>query len=178
MDWSKSQLQVVFKQLRHFLPDDEEVEYAVVARNHPNLIYVRPALLATDRRLIYLEPKWIGLSSTPRAYAYADFAEVHLSKGIFTNKISLTPYPGRGLAALVVDYLEKRRSAAFVEYVASRIGTGEIIDHGPGSPADISIPPATDPLVEKLAQLKRLYDEGLLSAAEYGRMKEKVLEQL
>lgn len=195
MDWSKSQLQVTFKQLRNFLPDDEEVEYMAVARNAPNTIYIRPCLLATDRRIIYLEPKYIGLSSTPYAYDYSDFAEIHLDKGFFTHKLSLTPYPGLGLSAIVVDHLEKRRSEAFYEYVKGRIGQETIttpdyiqrpVFEPTPAPARNAAPkpvrkPAAlteDPVVKKLTQLKQLHEEGLITAEEFARMKAEVLKKL
>lgn len=193
MDWSKSQLQVTFKQLRHFLPYDEEVEYAVVARNHPNSLYIRPALLATDRRIIFLEPKYLGLSSIPREYNYSDFADIHLDKGFFTHKLSLTPYPGLGLSALVIDHLEKRRSEAFYLYVQGRIGrqgsedfvappvfdpVGYAPNSAPTPPPAASTRDEDSPLFKKLKQLKQLHDEGLLSDEEYQRMKAKELENL
>lgn len=184
-------MQVSFKQLRNFLPEEEEVEYAVVARNSPNSIYIRPCLLATDRRLIFLEPKLLGLSSTPYAYNYHDFADIHLEKGFFTHKISLTPYPGRGIAAVVVDHLEKRRSVAFYEYVRGRIGQPQNQQAFLGLPGldEASKPsaapkrtataasPETDPLVIKLTQLKKLYEEGLLTEEEFSKMKQAVLDQ-
>lgn len=194
MDWSKSQLQVTFKQLRNFLPEEEEVEYMAVARNAPNTIYVRPCLLATDRRIIYLEPKFIGLSSTPYSYDYSDFADIHLDKGFFTHKLSLTPYPGLGFGAIVVDHLEKRRSEAFYDYVSGRIGRGmdtpdyisRPVFEAPPSPATKAKPKPLakkrrdeeDPIIKKLTQLKQLHDEGLLTAEEFAKMKSDVLKKL
>jgi hypothetical protein len=188
MDWSKSQLQVSFKQLRSFLPEEEEIEYAAVARNAPNSLYIRPCLLATDRRLIYLEPKMLGLSSTPHGYEYHDFGDIHIDKGFFTHKISLTPYPGRGIAAIVVDHLEKRRSVAFYEYVSGRIGQPPVPElpatSAQSKPAvasqrpPISAAQETDPLVIKLTQLKKLHEEGLLTDEEFSAMKAKVLREI
>lgn len=194
MDWSKSQLQVAFKQLRNYLFDDEEIEYAVVARNHPNSIYIRPCLLATDRRLVYLEPKMFGLSSTPQSFKYSDFADIHLDKGFFTHKISMTPYPGLGLAAVMVDHLEKRRAEAFYTYVQGRIGRHNVPGllqpeyqedtfFAPNPPPAVNAKPASpkdedDPIFSKLKQLKQLHDEGLLTDEEYSQMKQDVLKNL
>lgn len=169
---SKSQLEAIFKQLRDYLPDSEEVEAAAVARNASNTLFIKPTFLATDWRVILVEPKNWGISSKARHFAYEDIAEIHLETGWFTSKISITPFPGLG-AAMVVDGVEKRRSKEFVEYVQSRIADNLL--SGPRQPA-LSAP--ADPLVEKLAQLKQLRDEGLITEAEYENKKRQVLENL
>jgi hypothetical protein len=84
MDMSKSQLEVIFKQLREYLPDNEEVEAAAVARNHSNTIYVKPAFLATDWRVILVEPKNWGIKAKARHFAYEDIADIYLEAGWFT----------------------------------------------------------------------------------------------
>mgnify|MGYP005990908247 CR=1 FL=1 len=172
MDMSKSQLEVIFKQIRDYLPDDEEVEAVSVARNHSNTLYVKPAFLATDWRVILVEPKNWGLKSKARHFAYEDIADIYLEAGWFTSKISITPYPGMG-AAMVMDGMEKRRSEEFVEYVRDRIANNA--SDGPRKP-----PPSkpVDPLVEKLEQLKQIYDEGLITSEEYENKKRNILEGL
>ncbi|MEL6273935.1 MAG: PH domain-containing protein [Bacteroidota bacterium] len=172
MDLSKSQLQVIFKQLRGFLPEEEEVEYAAVARN-ANTLYVRPCLLATDWRVILVEPKYLGITSQPRAIAYEQIANIHLEEGWFTSKISITPYPGAGYA-MVVDLLEKRRARALYEYVKERTENNEGYQASNTSTA----PKADDPLVEKLSRLKQLLDEGLITQEEFDNKKQDLLNDL
>jgi len=172
MDLSKSQLQVIFKQLRGFLPEEEEVEYAAVARN-ANTLYVRPCLLATDWRVIMVEPKYLGITSQPRAIPYEQIANIHLEEGWFTSKVSITPYPSGG-HAMVVDLLEKRRARALYHYVKERIANNDV-DTAPDTSTS---PHKEDPLVEKLSRLKQLLDEGLITQEEFNNKKRELLSQL
>ena len=173
MDLSKSQLQVIFKQLRGFLPEEEEVEYAAVARN-ANTLYVRPCLLATDWRVILVEPKYLGITSQPRAIPYEQIANIHLEEGWFTSKISITPFPHAGYA-MVVDLLEKRRARSLYQYVKERIANNE---EGYHQASNTAAPKSDDPLVEKLSRLKQLLNEGLITQEEFDNKKQNLLNEL
>jgi hypothetical protein len=74
---------------------------------------------------------------------------------------------------MVMDGMEKRRSEEFVEYVRTRIA-------GNTSDGPRKLPPSspTDPLVEKLEQLKQLHGEGLITAEEYENKKQEILSGL
>ncbi len=168
MDLSKSQLKIAFKQLAYLLSEDEEVECAAVARNASNTLYVKPCLLATDQRVIYLEPEYWGIRGKARFFYYGEIGSIHLEEGWFTSKISITPLPGKGLP-MVQDHLEKNRSRELVDFVKSQL---EIQDRK-------AIPERVhteDPLVAKLAQLKQLRDEGIITEAEFTAKKADILK--
>lgn len=170
MDLSKSQLKIAFKQIAYLLPEDEEVECAAVARNASNTLYVKPCLLATDRRVIYLEPAYWGIKGKARFFYYEDIADIHLEEGWFTSKISITPLPGKGLP-MVQDYLEKNRSRELVVFVESQL-------ENPKERTLAARSTTEDPLVAKLAQLKELRDEGIITEAEFATKKAEILKAL
>ncbi len=177
MDLSKSQLQVAFKQLRHLLTDDEEVECAAVARNASNTIYVKPCLLATDRRVIYLEPAYWGFKGKARFYNYEDISAIHIEEGWFTSKISINPLPAMGLP-IVQDHLEKKRSRELVDYIQFRLGSNRPLQLDSREQKVTTSQETEDPLIAKLIQLKQLRDEGVITEAEFTAKKAAILKEL
>lgn len=173
MDLSKSQLRAIFKQLGEYLPEDEEIEYASVARNASNTLYIKPALLATDYRVIFVEPKYWGIKAKARSYTYEEIADVHLERGWFTHKLSINPYPGLG-PAMVQDYLEKKRSEAMYDFLLERISQNTA-PPAPNSAYQPYRPQDDDSNVDKLGQLAELLQQGLISPQEYQNKKDEVL---
>ncbi len=161
MDWSKSDLKAIFKQLYSYLEEDEEIEAVAVSHSGNNSLYIKPCLLATDVRLVMVEPKFLGLKAKPRGVSYDQLADVHVEEGIFTSKVSVTPMPGAG-PAMVVDWVGKSRARNFKQYVDERIAAANTGERARTQKSPQSSPLADDPIALKLTQLRQLKGYGVV----------------
>lgn len=181
IDWDSSKLKRTFKILDKELAPDEEVEKAVVSRSSNNTLYHRSAIIATDRRVLMIEPKYIGISYNIVSYDWRDVIDCHLKKGIFSARVTVSPVPGHG-PALVVGSLKKRDATEFHAYALERIEeleterSQQVFGRKQETPTSTSID--EDPGVKALARLKTLYDQGLITRSEYERKKQDLLDQL
>ncbi|MEM6395073.1 MAG: PH domain-containing protein [Bacteroidota bacterium] len=179
-----SSVKQTFKILDKILTHNEEVEKVVVSKNSSNSLYHRSALIATDKRVLLIEPKYLGLSYQFQDYDWLDVIDIHLKEGIFRAQISVSPLPGKG-PALVLGSLRKSDARHFYQYGTQRVNEMDDLrrerememrragaqqaPNGPISPADP---------VEKLQRLKELYEEGLITEKEYRLKKEKLLDEM
>ena len=134
----------------------------------PNSIYV------TNKRIIFRNPRMLGLKVDLMDYAYTDLANVELHKGIFTTEIELTPRFNS----------EKVKLPAVSKEVAEEL-FGAIRK---GMHGDFGLDDATGGLVvqqqilddpiSKLERLSALKDKGMISDKEFEAVKTKLLSKL
>ncbi|MEO0626325.1 MAG: PH domain-containing protein, partial [Bacteroidota bacterium] len=115
-----SSIKQTFKILDKILMADEEVEKVVVSKNTSSSFYHRSALIATDKRVLLIEPKYLGLTYQFQDYDWLEVIDIHLKEGIFSAKISLSPLPGSG-PALVLGSLKKSDARHFYQYGNERV---------------------------------------------------------
>ena len=183
IDWDSSKLKRTFKILDKVLAPEEEVEKAVVSRSSNNTLYHRSAIIATDQRVLMIEPKYVGISYNTVSYDWRDVIDCHLKKGFFSARITVSPVPGHG-PALVVGSLKKRDATEFHAYALDRIEEMEetrrqqVYGRKTAAPPPKPKPVEEDPGVKALARLKKLYDQGLITRSEYERKKQDLLDKL
>lgn len=181
---SSSTVKQTFKILDKILTTDEEVEKVVVSRNSSNSFYHRSALIATDKRVLLIEPKYLGLTYQFQDYDWLEVIDIHLKEGIFSARISLSPLPGSG-PALVLGSLKKSDARHFYQYGTTRIHEmddlrrEQELEMRRAGPVNAPNGPLhQDDPVEKLQRLKELYESGLITELEYRNKKEQLLDQM
>ncbi|MEL6668105.1 MAG: PH domain-containing protein [Bacteroidota bacterium] len=181
-----SSIKQTFKILDKILMADEEVEKVVVSKNTSSSFYHRSALIATDKRVLLIEPKYLGLTYQFQDYDWLEVIDIHLKEGIFSAKISLSPLPGSG-PALVLGSLKKSDARHFYQYGNERISEmddlrreRELEMRRAGAGGTTSSDTATDSedSIVKLQRLKRLFEEGLITEQEFLTKKEQLLDEM
>ncbi|MEL6391278.1 MAG: PH domain-containing protein [Bacteroidota bacterium] len=181
-----SSIKQTFKILDKILMADEEVEKVVVSKNTSSSFYHRSALIATDKRVLLIEPKYLGLTYQFQDYDWLEVIDIHLKEGIFSAKISLSPLPGSG-PALVLGSLKKSDARHFYQYGNERVNEmddlrrkRELEMRRAGAGGTTSSDTATDSedSIVKLQRLKRLFEEGLITEQEFLTKKEQLLDEM
>jgi len=127
--------------------------------------YVRAAI--TDRRVVVKVPQWLG--SDQRSVPYQNVTSVDLDTGLVVKRLSLqTPGQTYHIEAHEPGKEEVREAVRFVRGKITERQHDRVVVEGNDGP---------DP-TEQLQNLKALYDEGVLSEAEFEEKKQSLLEDL
>lgn len=133
------------------------------------------SIFATDRRLIRLKPKTLGLRADVEDYLYRDIANVKLNKGILRSGISIVMrfnsepveienIPGDG---------SERLFKIIQDGIAGRLEAGK-----PANLPGEGISSAQANTADKIRQLKQMKDSGLISEEEFQKKKKDLLDRM
>jgi len=135
----------------------------------PNKIYV------TNRRLIFRNPRLLGLKADLNDFSYQDIANIRMHRGVFSTEIYLKsrflsdevvlPAVDKDTARRVNEYIRKGMMNQLPGQVISERATMRIVE----SPALTK-----DPLVD-LERLHNLKEKGAITAEEFEKMKATLL---
>ena len=135
----------------------------------PNKIYV------TNRRLIFRNPKLLGLKADLNDFSYQDIANIRMHRGVFSTEIFLK---SRFLSdEVVLPAVDKDAARRVNEYIRKGMMNqlpGQAISERATMPV-VESPAATkDPLAD-LERLHGLKEKGAITAEEFEKMKATLL---
>jgi len=135
----------------------------------PNKIYV------TNRRLIFRNPRLLGLKADLNDFSYQDIANIRMHRGVFSTEIYLK---SRFLSdEVVLPAVDKDTARRVNEYIRKGMMNqlpGQIISERATMPI-VESPAATkDPLAD-LERLHNLKEKGAITAEEFEKMKATLL---
>lgn len=138
-----------------------EIIRALAVQKKPLLNFAPDALVATSERLLLVVNGVFG--KTLEGVGYSDLAGIGVQRDLLGATVEFSGHDGQKWK---IDSLPKESAEQVVRWVRAR---QQQLDAAPLAPE----PPA-DPLA-RLRQLKALFDEGLISAAEYEAKKREIL---
>ena len=135
----------------------------------PNKIYV------TNRRLIFRNPRLLGLKADLNDFSYGDIANIRMHRGVFSTEIYLK---SRFLSdEVVLPAVDKDTARRVNEYIRKGMMNqlpGQVISERATMPI-VEAPAATkDPLAD-LERLHNLKEKGAITAEEFEKMKATLL---
>jgi hypothetical protein len=135
----------------------------------PNKIYV------TNRRVIFRNPRLLGLKADLNDFSYQDIANIRMHRGVFSTEIFLK---SRFLSdEVVLPAVDKDTARRVNEYIRKGMMNqlpGQVISERATAPV-VEAPAATK---DPLADLERLYslkEKGAITAEEFEKMKATLL---
>lgn len=191
-DQDAAAARAVEDRISQILTSGEEILH-VAMQNPITAMTVAPdSVVLTNKRFIIYRPKFLG-GAQFEDYIWRDLGEARLEEGLMSSTISLKSINGKMLS---MDHLHKgaarkvysiaqdmeervREERRLREMEEKRAAAGGINISGglPGAVAHAAQPPKDDP-VEKLGQLKRMLEGGLITAEEYEAKKKDLLSRL
>jgi hypothetical protein len=170
------------------LTSGESIEYIAVQKKPVN---VKPdAIVATNRRLIFFRPKLLGRFDF-WDFLWRDLGDAHLVQGMLGSTFSARHTGGRVLS---MDYLPKdaaqrlyriaqeREEAAIEErrrreMEERRAGAAQVQVNAPAAPTAAARPQPSSgtSLSERLATLKSLFDQDLITREEFDKKKAEII---
>jgi len=132
------------------------------------------SVFATDRRLIRVKPKTLGLRADVEDYQYKDMANVKLNKGIIRSSISIVmrfnsePVKIEKIPSEGTEKIFKIIQEGVAGRSEAGIMTG-VQNTGPSTQANTA---------DKIRQLKELKDSGLISEEEFQKKKTDILDKM
>lgn len=192
-DQSPEIVAVVAEKVKGILMSDESLLYIAV-QNKPVVNWKPDCIALTNRRFIFYRPKLFGRVDF-EDYVWRELHDARLSENVIGSTFSITAADGRTLS---LDYLPKAQARAVyrmaqeaeeaartvrrteqIEHDRAKAG-GVVVQANIGAQAGIpptSAAPSSDPM-EKLGQLKRMLDAGLITSAEFDAKKLDILSRM
>jgi len=139
----------------------------------PNTIYT------TNRRIIFRDPRWLGIKKDYRDIYYRDVNNIKLKKGAFSTEIRLF---SRFQKDPVVLKAVSKKDAAQIGQIIQKGMKGllpnqDISEHKTLPKIEVKQIESGDP-IEQLEKLGKLKDAGLLSEEEFQRKKAELLKRI
>ncbi|HRF47581.1 MAG TPA: PH domain-containing protein [Anaerolineales bacterium] len=191
-DQDESAARAVEDRIQQILTSGEEILHVAMQNPVTALSAAPDSVVLTNKRFIIYRPKFLG-GAQFEDYIWRDLSEARLEEGLLSSKISLKSVTGKLLSmehmhkgaarkvySLAQDMEERvREERRLREMEEKRAAAGGINISGGLSGAAPATPaqPADDP-VEKLGQLKRMLEGGLITAEEYEAKKKELLARL
>jgi hypothetical protein len=167
----------VAEKVEGMLPGEIPYVVAKQSRVRPGGSMLSPAaIVATDRRVLFRNPKLFGLKENLKEVTYDQIGSVTAGKGLFGSKITLqTAYFG----ALNIDGLSRDDVHKLVDVVHWHVDA--VKDKAQAQQTVVVQTAAVQQevsAVDKLKKLAELRDMGIISPAEFEEKKNKLMEQI
>jgi hypothetical protein len=163
------------KDIKNILMDNEEILcVARQSRIMPGGSLTTPnAIYATNKRLIFRDPKLLGLKTDYDDVDYRDVSNIRMKKGLFTTQIFLK---SRILSdAIMIPAVDKNDAEQINQIIRKGI-EGEL----PNQMSEQRTPTDTkveDPM-EQLKELKKLKDSNAITKEEFEKKKQELLDKI
>jgi len=191
-DQDEAATRAVEDRIEQILTSGEEILHVAIQNPITALSAAPDSVVLTNKRFIIYRPKFLG-GAQFEDYIWRDLGEARLTEGLLSSTISLKSITGKMLSmehlhkgaarkvySLAQDMEERvREERRLREMEEKRAAAGGISISGgmPGAVAATPPAPKDDP-VEKLGQLKRMLEGGLITAEEYDAKKKDLLSRL
>lgn len=197
----------VLGKIADMLTPGEQVIYLAVQKK-PAVTLVPDSIVVTDKRIVFCIPGNLGLTTNFEIFSWKDIKEVSFKEEFFGAKFTAVPLSGENFTVDYIPKVQARKLYQFCNQQLERLKTlererleerekasqiqqqaaaetkpliEEIIQNmptGPSVPVPEVVASLEDELTEKLQKLKRLFERGLISQAEYEAKKADILSQL
>lgn len=138
----------------------------------PNKIYV------TNRRVIFKDPKWLGLKANINDVSYNDISNIRLKRGVFSTEIYLKPrFLSDHIKLPAIDKQIAQQVNAMIQQGIRGELPGQIISEERTATVIETRPKKENP-VEQLEKLADLRQKGVLSENEFQKLKAELLKKL
>ncbi len=190
-DQDETATRAVEERIAQILTSGEEILHVAMQNPITALSAAPDSVVLTNKRFIIYRPKFLG-GAQFEDYIWRDLGEAKLEEGLMSSTISLKSVNGKMLSmehlhkgaarkvySLAQDMEERvREERRLREMEEKRAAAGGINISG-GMPGAAATPPAPkDDPVEKLGQLKRMLEGGLITPEEYEAKKKDLLSRL
>lgn len=138
----------------------------------PNTIYI------TNQRIIFRNPRLLGLKKDYIDIYYRDVNQIRLKKGIFSTEIRLlSRFQDKPIVLPAVDKKDAEKIGGFIRQGMEKLLPGQVITEKTSAPRIAETVTAEDPVVQ-LEKLGRLKDAGILSEEEFKTKKKELLSRI
>ena len=138
----------------------------------PNTVYV------TNRRLIWRNPRLLGLKTDYNTAEYKDISNIRLKKGMFSTEIFLNSRWLSGPIKLpAIDKKDAAMVQAYIQQGMRQELPGQITTEKATTPQIIKRPEEQDPIAQ-LEKLGKLRDAGVLTEEEFDTQKKDILSKM
>ena len=132
----------------------------------PNTIYV------TNQRIIFRNPRLLGLKKDYIDVYYRDVNQIKLKKGVFSTEISLlSRFQDEPFALPAVDKKDAEQIGGFIRKGIEGQLPGQILTEKKDAPKIIESVPFEDPIIQ-LEKIGKLRDDGIITEDEFEIKKE------
>ncbi len=192
-DQDETATRAVEDRISQILTSGEEILHIAIQNPITAMSVAPDSVVLTNKRFIIYRPKFLG-GAQFEDYIWRDLGEARLEEGLLSSTISLKSVNGKLLSmehlhkgaarkvySLAQDMEERvREERRLREMEEKRAAAGGINISGglPGSAAAAASHAPKDDPVEKLGQLKRMLEGGLITAEEYDAKKKDLLNRL
>lgn len=132
------------------------------------------SIFATDRRLIKMNPKTLGLRADVTDYLFKDMANVKMDKGILRSSIRIV----MRFNSEPVDIENIPKDGAERLFKIIQDGIAGKLAGKPTNLTDTEVSASQINIVDKIKQLKELKDNGLISEEEFLKKKKDFLDKM
>lgn len=184
----RAALQKAVEEIRTILTENETILY-IAYQGISAVGQMKDAAIATNNRLIIYRRHWFGRTSFDD-FLWEDVQNVTMDEGMISSTLMVTLTDGRKHA---IGGIKKKQARSFysisqqkeqewrerrrvreMEEERARAGGTQITMPADATPA---ASPAEDP-VERLAKAKQMFDQELISEAEYETLKANILKSM
>lgn len=171
--------------LQDMLPSDEAVAYIAVQKM-PAVTLFPDSIALTNKRIFLCESTKLGLATDFRIFTWPAIREVAFKEKIIGSRFIILPKQEapveimhipknqvRKLYQWANEMLEKQQNHDDSGDAAATDSAGPMFVNTPGQPQE-----STDELTLKLQKLKSLFEQQLITQAEYDNKKNELLSQL
>jgi hypothetical protein len=192
-DQDETATRAVEDRISQILTSGEEILHIAIQNPITAMSVAPDSVVLTNKRFIIYRPKFLG-GAQFEDYIWRDLGEARLEEGLLSSTISLKSVNGKLLSmehlhkgaarkvySLAQDMEERvREERRLREMEEKRAAAGGINISGglPGAAAAAASHAPKDDPVEKLGQLKRMLEGGLITAEEYDAKKKDLLSRL
>jgi len=138
----------------------------------PNTIYV------TNQRIMFRNPKFLGLKKEYLDVFYRDINQIRLKKGVFSTEIQLSSrFQDSSIILPAVDKKDAEQIGGYIRKGMEKQLPGQNISEISSSPKIIETTEVEDPIkqIEKLSQLK---ESGIISEKDFEMKKKELLAKI
>ncbi len=191
-DQDEAAARAIEQRITQILTSGEEILHVAMQNPITALTAAPDAVVLTNKRFIIYRPKFMG-GAQFEDYIWRDLSEARLEEGLLSSTISLKAITGKTLSmthlhksaarkvySLAQDMeMRVREERRLREMEEKRAAAGGVNISGSMASGVGAPPPAPkDDPVEKLGQLKRMLEGGLITAEEYEAKKKDLLSRL
>ena len=163
------------KEVQNILEFDEKVLYAFQQASIGGKVTGAESIFVTDRRVIKMKPKTLGLRADVSDYLYTDMANVKLNKGMLRSGIGIRM---RFMSEPVsIENIPKDGANKIFKTIQDGIA-GRLEEGKPTHLPDAGVSSSQIDITEQIRKLGELKDSGILTEEEFQAKKKELLSKM
>lgn len=183
-------IEKILPRVAEYCTSNEEIKYIAVQKKTLNINLSPDCIALTNKRIILIRPKTMGLSLDFKDYSWMSVADVHMKESFFGATMTVKTVDGRidsmenipksqarklyRFAQEMEEGKKEERRQRDLEDKRAAAGGGIVINNSTSASPS---PQADDPM-EKLTKLKSLLDAGVINQEEFDTKKSDILAKM